>query len=582
MGDQIETSAWDEMPVGIEKKPFGLFLKITFLKTQRDFIFRVGTPASFTGVYEYLGESYERAGAFAAWQVLSGLRLSDRIFRELSETYTHFREPDFIQQVEDSFRVTQLIGASAPVLDSLQTFIDSEQSVTSGHPFHPSPKSRTGFSDAEVRSYSPEFGQSFQLHYFGAKRANVVQDSLLEKETLDLVSPGGVPQHLSMGHEARGDRDEFVPIPVHPWEAKYLLGLPEVQEGLRNHSLVDLGALGPPFFATSSVRTLYSPEQPFFYKMSLHVRVTNCIRRNALSEMRSAVELTRLLRGIRKAFAGQYPNFRWLEEPGFLSLCLTEGQEETEGFGMILRESLTPYLRGKELPLVSAALFGNQARGRHYLSQFVRRAGMSEVAWFSRYLEVLLPPVLDLYFNYGLMSEPHLQNIVVCLTEGVPTQILLRDLDNFRLIQGGWGAENMAHSDFLQDLVFEKDEAWNRFVYCLIVNHLNETIYSLSRCGAVGPEKGITVEKTERLLWTCLKEHLKAYRDFHQGNKTEAGSRISGLLQRDGLPTKGNLVTRFRRAVDRNAVYFQIPNPLRSSSLTALAREGSGVHLNPS
>ncbi|MGT0243694.1 IucA/IucC family protein [Staphylococcus aureus] len=42
----------------------------------------------------------------------------------------------------------------------------SEQSLYLGHPFHPTPKSASGFSEADLERCPAECHTSFQLHYF--------------------------------------------------------------------------------------------------------------------------------------------------------------------------------------------------------------------------------------------------------------------------------------------------------------------------------------------------------------------------------------------------------------------------------
>ncbi|MBI2810655.1 MAG: hypothetical protein HYX67_07500, partial [Candidatus Melainabacteria bacterium] len=139
-----------EMRAETEVQRRGSSLHVRFLRTNRAFLFRVG-KTSFFGNTEYLGTGfcYEEGGQSEP-QPLSALDLGLAIYQELNQTYTQLRKPDFIEQIEDSLRVSRLIAEHARAPDTLENFMDSERSLLWGHPFHPSPKSRLGFSDEQV------------------------------------------------------------------------------------------------------------------------------------------------------------------------------------------------------------------------------------------------------------------------------------------------------------------------------------------------------------------------------------------------------------------------------------------------
>jgi siderophore synthetase component len=67
--------------------------------------------------------------------------------------------------------IDELYGA-APL-----SFIASEQALLLGHPVHPTPKSRTEMSPADVAAYSPELGAHFALHWLAVDAAVVEHDS---------------------------------------------------------------------------------------------------------------------------------------------------------------------------------------------------------------------------------------------------------------------------------------------------------------------------------------------------------------------------------------------------------------------
>ncbi|MDQ3886618.1 MAG: hypothetical protein M3308_06330, partial [Actinomycetota bacterium] len=129
----------------------------------------------------------------------------------------------------------------------------AEQSLLFGHPFHPTPKSAEGFSVPDLAAYAPELGSSFPLHYFA-----VTPELLIE----DRVSPAPwVPPEVQQ--QARclleAERAGYALLPVHPWQAGYLLHQDAVGALVAHGGLVPLGPLGNEVYPTSSVRTVCDP-----------------------------------------------------------------------------------------------------------------------------------------------------------------------------------------------------------------------------------------------------------------------------------------------------------------------------------
>jgi siderophore synthetase component len=51
-------------------------------------------------------------------------------------------------------------------------------------------------------------------------------------------------------------------------------------------------------------------------------------------------------------------------------------------------------------------------------------------AFFRAYCRVLMRGVVDFYARWGMAFEPHLQNVYVALRDGMPSRVILRDLDS--------------------------------------------------------------------------------------------------------------------------------------------------------
>ncbi len=525
-----------------------------------DRLLTVVDGASATGNYRYQSSFYCKSlgkpWALLDWQALAGLLL-----RELSLKYELPTNDELMQQIHDSVAVTTaVLSASRPghfSREPLQAFIESEQSLVFGHPFHPTPKSRQGVSYEDMLRYSPEMGASFPLHYFAVRREYLLQQSVIA-EPCDQIVAAQAPAGLDAG-------EEFALIPTHPWQARYLLGHSSVAAAIRTGCIRDLGQRGEHYYPTSSIRTLFHPENPYFYKCSLNIRITNCVRKNAVYELEGALQVTKIMRALMPGLQQQFPGIRVLEEPAFISVDLKQddaqlGKEVTEGFGMILRQSFADVLLPGVTPLLAGALFGNhvygEARIREMLASMGQRAGLSLAAtaeqWFSRYVEELMYPVLYCYFAHGIIFEPHLQNVVIGVANGEPRQVFLRDFEGVKLVQERYSEKQLeaVNPRTREALWYSTEQGWKRVVYCLFVNNFCEAI---SQIGAGKPAM-------QNRLWAVVRHHLHVYQN-HYGDNVSA-RHINALLNGEPFPGKANLINRFFKQPDRAFGYSPVNNPL--------------------
>lgn len=111
----------------------------------------------------------------------------------------------------------------------------------------------------------------------------------------------------------------------------------------------------------------------------------------------------------------------------------------------------------------------------------------------------------------------------------MPVQALFRDAEGVKL---------------LADV--ERAAAWQRLVYCLVVNHLTEIAEALAEAH---PDLAATV-------WPAVREEFLRY-DAERGLPE-----IAELLSAPSLPAKTNLLLRWTRADGAAARYIPLPNPL--------------------
>ncbi|SEB89649.1 IucA/IucC family siderophore biosynthesis protein [Streptomyces sp. TLI_105] len=499
---------------------------------------------SLLGAHRFTGPVHEQRDG--DWERIDWRRLAEHVQDELS-LRTGVRNDEFLDQIASSHQaVTAALDARASGAADRDTYLASEQSLLFGHRFHPTPKARTGDATSWL-AYAPEVGAAFPLRHLAVRESLIVEESAAPAAAapLDLLA-GGVPEGYRL-------------LPAHPWQYEMLSDHPGLRAALDRGDILDLGTGGDPFAATASVRTLYDGDT--FLKFSLNVRITNCLRKNASYELTGAVALTRLLAPVLDGLTDRFPGSAMLREPAYRSLALpgpdgTPDRALLEGFGVIVREGLAARLLPGTTPLLAAAVADEYPSGPGHVSRLLDGAGPgTALEWWAAYLKLLVPPVLAAYFDHGLVLEPHLQNVVVCVDDdGMPAQVLFRDLEGTKLVPEHHAATLAAlPTDVAGPLTYDAERGWDRVAYCLFVNHIAEMLAAVAD---LHPE-------TEPALWARVRATLQTYADGHG-----CPPRLAALLAGVPLPAKANLLTRWERKADREAGYVRLPSPLAEDVLS--------------
>ncbi|HEX5406079.1 MAG TPA: IucA/IucC family protein [Pseudonocardiaceae bacterium] len=480
---------------------------------------------SMAGAHRFTGPVSRWQGG--EWSELDWREVADVIAAELTLA-TGMTNDEFAAQVAGSHDVTETALCQGFSV-ATDRYLASEQALLLGHRFHPTPKARSA-PTGQWQDYAPETGSRFPLRHL-AVRADLIREAAVPGSDLGAV-----------------DRLRSVPpgyrlLPVHPWQYDLLRHNETLTVALRDGAVLDLGTGGPEFTPTSSVRTLHG--QDCFLKFSLNVRITNCVRKNAAYELASAVALTTLLDTELADLPVRFPGCRVLREPGYRTLDLGD-RELFEGFGVILRDGLSGYLRPGVTPLLAAAVADEYPLSAAHVSHL---AGDHPLDWWRAYLRLLLPPVLAAFFDHGVVLEPHLQNVLVGVNgDGMPVQMLFRDMEGTKLLAEHHAGTLAALSpDVAGPLTYPVEQGWQRVAYCLLVNHVAELVAALADLWpALEPD-----------LWAMVRDELAGCRGRH-GLPPELRAILAGAP----VPAKANLLARWQRANDRRAGYVPLTLPL--------------------
>lgn len=508
-----------------------------------------------------------------AWELVDLDRLAALVGAELT-LHTGQRNEEFADQVTASrdaiadMLVTRPERPSRPVAGMAGDYLDSEQALVNGHPRHPAPKWRSG-ETGQWRRYAPEARTAFPVRWLSVPVEHV-RDYAVDA-TAGFDDHARTAALLGEHHERVGEGRRAVP--VHPWQYQLLLTDPELGPVLRAALtagvLRDLGEIGAPCHPTASVRTLYQPEVDRFLKTSLNVRITNCLRKNAAYELSGAVELTRLVAAPCAAVAEVHPGFAMLGEPASRSVDLpaaladrVPGRALLEALGTIVRVGLRDLVGpGERVHLVGtlAAEYADPAGTGTRLADLAARSGTTDVVcwaarWWRDYVTLLVPPVLRLWAEHGVVLEPHPQNVLVVVgPDQMPVGVLARDLEGTKLVGDRHRATLAAlPADVARAACYDEAKAWNRIAYCLFVNNLTEIAAALADLPS-------GARRFEDELWAIAAEVLAA-------TSADLGHppRLRALLSGMPLPAKTNLLVRWERDADREAGYVPFTNPMSS------------------
>ncbi|MGV4987341.1 IucA/IucC family protein [Streptomyces sp. NRAIS4] len=364
------------------------------------------------------------------WQPVGHTELVKLVAEELRR-HTGLPGGDLPAEMVDSRdAVAALLTARARATAPADPYLRSEQSLITGHPYHPAPKARGGGPVASWLPYAPEAHARFPLVLLGVREDQVAE----EGDTRALDALGTAPPGYRL-------------LPAHPWQLD-LVGQ-QLAEAFADGRLLRLGTTACDTWPTAAIRTVYEPRRDLFLKFSLDVRITNDIRRLWRHDLR---KLRRTDMAAQRAFAAVGPPAAWLSDRGYRTAAFA-----FEELAVLVRDGLRGHLLPDATPLLAAGL----AEG---FDGSPLAAAADPGAWWEAYLRQVVPPALAAFDGHGVVLEAHLQNTLVAVDPaGLPVQALFRDAEGAKL---------------LPDVT--RAAGWERLVYCLVVNHLTEIAAALA------------------------------------------------------------------------------------------------------
>ncbi|MEF9910976.1 IucA/IucC family siderophore biosynthesis protein [Streptomyces sp. P5-A9] len=320
-------------------------------------------------------------------------------------------------------------------------FQDIETGMTEGHPCFVANNGRLGFGVDEYRAYAPEAATGISLVWLAARRdrATFTAGAGLDYSTLIAGELGEetLARFAARMTDLGLDLDDYLLIPVHPWQWRNKLAVTFAGEVAQQH-LVCLGEGEDSYLAQQSIRTFFNASHPgkHYVKTALSVLNMGFMRGLSAAYMEATpaindwlaglIERDELLRGagfsiIRERAAVGYHHRAY-------EAATAKGSPYLKMLAALWRESPVPSLADGERPATMASLLHTDAEGRSVAGALIAESGLGPADWLRRYLDAYLVPVLHSFYAYDLVFMPHGENVILVIEDGVVRRTVFKDI----------------------------------------------------------------------------------------------------------------------------------------------------------
>lgn len=404
-------------------------------------------------------------------------------------------------------------------------------------PFHPLSHSRGSWGPSEIEQYGAEFGKYFPLHWCAVERSHLLTSPRVGKggpaaAILDDVQSASLRQELTrLGIDATHEA-----VPLHPWQADHVIPR-EFSEEIAAGCIVMLDFRGPLVAATSSLRSVMIPGKPGCHlKLPLDVETLGVRRLLSAQSLHNGLKGAELLLsalasrpdlGRKARLADETQFWTFSEQSGDILAprtaylgCAIRTLPVREGASLVPLAALAVAPAGGIPPAIDAAL-----RTRH-----------------DKRIEDFIVALFDLLAGFavealgcGFIPEMHGQNVLVEISDGLPSTIVLRDHDTVRCNPAALAECGLQAPDYIikdprrATMLLSRPEDLFAYGQTLLFDVALRAIGTeLDRAGA------LDLAKSRRLLRASVEHHLECI-----GMPPEQRSRLkSALLEQPEWPFK--------------------------------------------
>ncbi|MGW3033159.1 IucA/IucC family protein [Streptomyces sp. NPDC001178] len=316
-----------------------------------------------------------------------------------------------------------------------------ETGMAEGHPCFVANNGRLGFGIHEYLSYAPETASPVRLVWLAAHKSRAaftagvgVEYEAFLREELGSVTLNRFRDTLS---EQGLDPDDYLLIPVHPWQWWNKLTVTFAAEIARRH-LVCLGEGDDEYLAQQSIRTFFNSSHPEKHYVKTALSVLNMGFMRGLSaaymEATPAINdwLAQLIEGDPVLKSTGLSIIRERAAVGYRHLEYEKATDRYSPYRKMLaalwRESPVPGLRDGESLATMASLLHVDHEGASFAGALIEQSGLTPTEWLRHYLRAYFTPLLHSFYAYDLVYMPHGENVILVLKDGVVQRAIYKDI----------------------------------------------------------------------------------------------------------------------------------------------------------
>ncbi|KAB7706223.1 IucA/IucC family siderophore biosynthesis protein [Bacillus aerolatus] len=318
-----------------------------------------------------------------------------------------------------------------------ETYDELESEAMEGHPYHPSYKSRIGFTIEDHLNFGPDFKPSLSLIWLAVPKKeaalSISQSIHYEEFIKQELNPNDYERFVKKLSEKNQHASDVLFIPVHPWQWENIV-MPQFFKDLKKGSIILLGEGSDQYIPQQSIRTLsnQTDQTKCYVKLPLSITNTSTNRVLAPHTVENAAKISDWLGTIKEndRYLKEELQLVFLREVMGISYDTRDRssfeKETTYGvLGSIWRESIHSYLKEGEEAVPFNALYHCKKDGTALIDEWVNRYGIEN--WVKQLLHVSITPLIHLLYTHGIAMESHAQNMVLIHENGWPTRIALKD-----------------------------------------------------------------------------------------------------------------------------------------------------------
>ncbi|MCX4811257.1 IucA/IucC family siderophore biosynthesis protein [Streptomyces sp. NBC_01239] len=352
--------------------------------------------------------------------------------------------PVYLEEISSTLSGTcyKLTKPQVPVAELAKSdFQAIETGMTEGHPCFVANNGRLGFGIHEYLSYAPETASPVRLVWLAAHRSRAAFTAGvgIEYESFIRAELGAeTVERFGRTLADRGlDPDDFLLIPVHPWQWWNKLTVTFAAEVARGH-LVCLGEGDDEYLAQQSIRTFFNKSHPEKHYVKTALSVINMGFMRGLSaaymEATPAINdwLAQLIDNDPVLKSTGLSIIREQAAVGYRHLEYEAATDRYSPYRKMLaalwRESPVSSLQEGESLATMASLVHLDHEGASFAGALIERSGLTPVEWLRRYLRAYLTPLLHSFYAYDLVFMPHGENVILVLKDGVVERAIYKDI----------------------------------------------------------------------------------------------------------------------------------------------------------